>query len=95
MKTISVSPKILGMCSVKARKASDLTLDECQSLKTWCDWQAASLWEGLNLQEILNVYRATAQYETLEGWAEEDWRAAYKAWNRAVRPENHMKPREA
>jgi hypothetical protein len=31
----------------------------------------------------------------LEGWAEEDWRAAYAAWNRAViDPGNKMRPRD-
>jgi hypothetical protein len=49
----------------------------------------------MSLQEILNVYRATAEYDTFEGWAEEDWRAAYAAWNRAViKPGNKMQPRD-
>ena len=62
----------------------------------WCDCQSESLWAAMSLQEILNVYRASAEYVTWEGWASEDWKAAHAAWNRAIiDPENKMIPRAA
>ena len=48
----------------------------------------------MSLQEILNVYRATAEWVNFETWAAEDWEAAYAAWNAAVIDEgNQMMPR--
>ena len=93
-KTIKVSQKILAHCFVKSERATNLSLEEMEALINWCGCQRADLWEGMGLQEILNVYRATAEYETFEGWAEEDWQSAYKAWNSAViNPDNRMTPR--
>ena len=90
-KTVKVSAKILSLCFVKAEKACDLTRDETQALMNWWDCQDESLWGDMSLQEILNVYRATAEYDTIEGWAQEDWQAAYKAWNSAViDPDNKL-----
>lgn len=93
-KTIKVEPKVLFHCYVKAERAELMTRDEVVGLMGWCDCQAEDLWEDMSLQEILNVYRATAEYDTFEGFAEEDWKSAYKAWNRAViNPNNKMIPR--
>ncbi len=94
-KTVAVDPKTLSLCAVKADKAENLTRDETAALMAWCDCQSEDLWEGMSLQEILNVYRATAEYISFEAWADDDWRAAYKAWNSAVIDKgNKMKPRE-
>jgi hypothetical protein len=93
-KTIKVAPEVLKFCGVKASKAADLTLEDAEHLMNWCNCQTASLWDNMSLQEILNIYRSTAEYETFEGWADEDWKSAYKAWNRAViNPGNKMRPR--
>lgn len=89
---ITVSPKALALCSVKSAKASDLTRDEAADLMAWCDCQTEDLWDGMTLQEILNVYRASAEYVTWEDWAMDDRRAAHKAWNAAViAPGNKMR----
>lgn len=94
-KTVKVSDKIIALCGVKSEKAENLTREEVQSLMNWCDHQTEDLWEDMSLQEILNVYRATAEYDTFEGWAEEDWKAAHAAWNKAViDPGNKMLPRD-
>lgn len=94
MKTIKVEPRILALCKVKAERAADLTREETAALMSWCDCQREDLWDSMNLQEMLNVYRATAEYDTFEGWAEEDRAAAHKAWNSAViDPGNQMLPR--
>lgn len=91
MKTIKVTPKALDLINVKSEKASDLTREETESLMRWCDCQQESLWDGMSLQEILNVYRVSAEWDTFEGWAEEDWKSAYRAWNSAViDPGNQM-----
>jgi hypothetical protein len=93
-KTVKVDPKHLALCAVKADRAENLTREEAQILMNWCDHQSEDLWDGLSLQEILNVYRASAEMVDWEGWASEDWRAAYKAWNSAViDPGNKMRPR--
>lgn len=84
MKTIKVTPKALALIDVKSERASDLTREENASLMRWCDCQQESLWDGMSLQEILNVYRVSAEWDTFEGWAEEDWKSAYHAWNSAV-----------
>jgi len=83
-RTIEVPARSLALCGVKAELAANLTRDETTELMNWCDCQTEDLWEGMTLQEILNVYRVSADYVTWEGWAEEDRKAAYKAWNRAV-----------
>jgi hypothetical protein len=84
------------MASIKTKRAGNLTRDETTTLMAWCDCQTESLWDGMSLQEILNVYHATSEWTSFEAWAEEDWRAAYKAWNRAIiAPGNKMQPRAA
>lgn len=82
--TIEVSDKALALCSIKARAVAELTREETQDLMSWCDFQTEDLWEGMTMQEILNVYRVSAEYVTWEDWADEDRKAAHKAWNRSV-----------
>lgn len=84
------------MARLQRVRAENLTRDETATLMAWCDLQTESLWDKMSLQEILNVYRATSEWTTFEAWAEEDWRAAYAAWNRAVIDTgNKMRPRTA
>lgn len=94
-KTVDVAKaNVRWLGVVTARSAADLSLEMIEVLVSWCGWQRSDLWDGLSLQEILNVYRATAEWDNFEGWAEEDWRAAYKAWNSAViNPGNKMQAR--
>lgn len=91
---VEVSAKVIERCSVKAAYATDLTIEECEALVNWCNSQTSDLWDGMSLQEILNVYRATAEWDTFEAWASADWEAAHAAWNAAVIDEgNQMTPR--
>jgi hypothetical protein len=91
MKTIKVTPKALALIDVKSENASDLTREETASLMCWCDCQQESLWDGMSLQEILNVYRVSAEWDRFEDWTEADWKSAYRAWNSAViDPDNQM-----
>ena len=93
---VEVSAKVIAHCAVKAAYATALTIEECEALLNWCNCQSSDLWEDMSLQEILNVYRATAEWDTFEAWAAEDWEAAYAAWNAAVIDEgNQMMPRDA
>jgi hypothetical protein len=78
------------LCGVKARYAEDLTREETATLMNWCDWQNESLWDGMNLQEILNVYRVSSIWEDFQSWTEEEGDKARRAWNRVVRPQNHL-----
>jgi hypothetical protein len=96
IRTVAVPPSVLALCAVKTERAEDLTREDISALTNWCDCQTEGLWAEMSLQEILNVYRATAEYDTFEGWAEEDWQAAHAAWNAAViKPGNRMVPRDA
>jgi len=93
IKSICVKPKALALCFVKARLAADLTREETQSLMHWCDSQTEALWDNMSLQEILNVYRISAESVTWEMWAEDEPENARVAWNRAViSPGNRMRP---
>lgn len=90
MKTIDVTDREIALCAVKSRAAADLTRDEINELTYWCDCQTESLWDGLTLQEIINVYRVSAKWTTWEDWSEEEPEAALRGWNRAVNAENKM-----
>lgn len=91
IKSVQVSAKALSLCAVKAEFAHQLGRDETAALMAWCDCQAEDLWMDMSLQEILNVYRASAEYDTWSGWASTDRTAAHKAWNAAViDPGNRM-----
>lgn len=93
-KGVQVHNKVLERCVVKAMYADQLKIEECEALVNWCNSQSSDLWEDMSLQEILNVYRATAEWYNFETWANEDWEAAYAAWNAAVIDEgNQMTPR--
>lgn len=82
--------KYLG--AVKKRLAEDLTMGDVQILVNWTNWQASSLYEELTLQEVLNVYRVSSDWVTWQAWAEDDVKAACKAWNGVTLPENHRSP---
>lgn len=89
--SVDVSERDLALCGVKARYASELTREETQALMNWCDWQDESLWDGMSLQEILNVYRVSAKYVSWQEWASESRAAAHGAWNRVVSVANFMR----
>lgn len=93
-KGVQVLDKVLKHCAVKAMYADQLKFEEIEALVIWCNSQSSDLWEDMSLQEILNVYRVTAEWFNFETWAAEDWEAAYAAWNAAVIDEgNQMTPR--
>ena len=91
---VDVAPEVLALCRIKAASVDELTRDEIKGLMNWCDHQSEDLWEGMTLQEILNVYRVSAEYDTFEGMAEEMGNAARVAWNKVVRPINHLRTLE-
>ncbi len=96
MKTIKVSRKVLELCFVKAEHASDLDREQTANLMAWCDCQSEDLWTDMTLQEILNVYRVSAEWNTFEDWADADRETAHEAWNSAViDPGNQMTKLEA
>ena len=96
IKVVQVKDTVLALCAVKAAHVDQLTIEECEALVNWCSHQQSDLWEDMSLQEILNVYRATAEWDTFEAWAQEDREAACAAWNAAVIDEgNKLEPRDA
>lgn len=89
-KTVALTETQAAGLPVKAEVVADLTLEDCRMLARWADYQASALWDGLTLQEILNVYRASWEWDTWQGWAEEEPDAARDGWNSAVAPINQM-----
>lgn len=93
IKTVEPTAEGKRWCNLPAL-ATEMTREEIVVLMGWCDWQEEDLWNDMSLQEILNVYRVSAEWENWESWAQEDWKAAYRAWNHAViNPGNKMRPR--
>lgn len=94
LRYVEVPEKTLENCSIKVKFASELTLDDIRNLVFWCDCQNDILWDGMSLQEILNVYRVSAEWDTWECWSDADWEVACEAWNSAViDPGNMLTPR--
>lgn len=75
---------------VKEMRADRLTLDQIEHLVHWCGMQDGNLWEGMTLQEIVNVYRISAEYENFESFAEQEGDNARKKWNAVVRTHNQL-----
>jgi len=89
-KTVKVEPRHLELCAVKAETVQDLSFDEFDALKNWCDFQIYGLWADLTVQEVLNVYRVSAEYISFEDWLQEEPEAAIKAYNSVVQPSNRL-----
>lgn len=87
---VPVPDKLLKTLSVKAVYAADLTVEEMINLASWCEGQSSDLWDGLSLQEVLNVYRVSAEWINFELWTQDEGDIARRAWNRVVRPDNHL-----
>ncbi len=83
-RTVAIDAAKLEYIPIKVEDCRDLTRADAALLTRWCDCQAEWLWDGLTLQEILNVYRVSAEWDTWVDWTEEDREAAHAAWNRAV-----------
>jgi hypothetical protein len=64
--------------------ASKLTREEIARIMNWCDHQAEDLWDGMTLQDILNVWHISRDWDTFEDWAMEEGDIARKAWNSVV-----------
>lgn len=90
MKTIDVPEKALALIAIKARTVEAMDLDDLRALISWCEWQAECLWSDLSPQELLNIYRVSAEWTTWTAWCEEDEAAAVRAFNRAVKPSHRL-----
>lgn len=69
---------------IKSKVVGGLTLDDMRVLLNWCGWQDESLWDGMSLQEILNVYHVSNKWDTWELWAQAEGDIAREAWNAVV-----------
>ena len=89
MKTVQVNPFYFADMEVKTESASALSLIESERLAGWCRIHSRHLWEDLNLQQILNVYRACANgaWSSFEAWYHADSDEAMIAWNDAINPD--------
>lgn len=79
---VAVSKRVIDLCRVKAKLANKLTIDEVRGLVNWCDNQIGLLTDDLNLQQILNLYRLSAEWDTWEAWHNEDTHAAHAAYSK-------------
>jgi hypothetical protein len=66
------------MAEIKATKAGEMSDHDARCLLNWRDWTHEELVYGLNLQQLLDLYHASAEYVSLEGWLEEDRKAPAK-----------------
>lgn len=74
---------------IKAKKTGDMSLEDMAILVSWCECQDADLWEGMRAQDILNVYHVSHEWDTFDGWVEEEGNMARKAWNSVVKDKDH------
>lgn len=65
--------------------AAALTIEEARALTNWCDWHPASWTDGLSLAEVLALYHAAIEWDSLNGWLEERPAEAVAAYNAAVK----------
>ena len=56
------------------REDSDQTTgaDELRDAASWCGFERESVWDSMTAEQILTVYRLSADWISLSGWAEED-----------------------
>ena len=68
------------MSEITAKKAGDMGADDARTLLYWRDDAHEAYVYGLTMQQLLDLYHASAAYVTLEGWLEEERKApaAYK-----------------
>lgn len=71
--------------------ASDLRYEEISIIIEWADAQDPRLFEDLNLQELLNLYRISVDRGDIDNWFEEDPEGAVVAYNSAVNPDNVLR----
>lgn len=74
--------------------AALLNREQVSDLMGWCDFQDESLWDGMTMQEILNIWHVSIEYDSFEGWAQERGDEARKQWNRVTYPNNHLMLKE-
>lgn len=65
---------------IKAKKADEMGADDARTLLYWRDNTHEAIVYGLTMQQLLDLYHASAAYVSLEGWLDEDRKApaAYK-----------------
>lgn len=71
--------------------AENLYFEEISLLIEWTEHQDSRLFDGLTLQELLNLYRVSAEHGDIDAWFEEDPEAAVIGYNSAVNPDNVMR----
>jgi len=76
--------------------AALLSRDEVQRLMGWCDRQRESLWDGMTLQDILNVWHISCQWDNFESWSEDEGDVARLCWNAVVKDkQQHLELHES
>lgn len=71
--------------------AGNLFFEEISLLIEWTEYQDSRLFDGLTLQELLNLYRISAEHGDIDAWFEEDPEAALIGYNSAVNSDNVMR----
>ena len=59
------------MNEIKTTKAGDMGPDDARCLLYWRDNTHEALVYGLTLQQLLDLYHASGEYVSLEGWLDE------------------------
>lgn len=72
------------------KDASELLFQEIAILFEWAEEQDSEFFIDLSLQEVLNVYRVSADYEDFEEFLDLNPEKAVVAYNSAVNEDNQM-----
>lgn len=75
---------------IQQSQAADLSRDDLAALVNWSNCQEPGLINDLTTQELLNVYRMSAEYDTVVDWLAEKGNFAVRAFNHVVRPAAHI-----
>lgn len=66
------------MSEITVKQAGDMKDDDARTLLNWRDWTDEGLVGELTMQQLLDLYHASAKYVSLEAWLEEERGASAK-----------------
>ena len=90
MNFIELTEKQTANLDFEIKDASELLYQEIAIIFEWAEEQDSDFFVDLSLQEVLNVYRVSADYEDFEEFLEMNSEKAVEAYNSAVAEDNRI-----
>lgn len=90
MKFIELTKQQEEYLDFTTKDASELLFQDIVLLLDWCSMQDDNMFIDLSLQELLNLYRISHNWEDFDMWFNEEPKAALNAYNAAVDESNRM-----